>query len=60
MSRWRINLGIGPIRYTRPIGRPTDQPKPKRTLLGALVTLLVTLAAIWLCCTGVVWWANRP
>lgn len=49
MSNWRINLGLGPVRYTRPIG---GQPKRKKSALGAIVVLLVVGVAMYLCCWG--------
>ncbi|MFI6329845.1 hypothetical protein ACIBBG_16280 [Micromonospora chersina] len=65
MSNWRINLGVGPLRYVRAVG---GRKKPaaagdqqKMTPLGCLITLVVTVGVIYLCCWGgVAWVGSQP
>lgn len=61
MSNWRINLGLGPIRYVRSLGRAKrpGQPRRRRTGLGVLIAVVVTLGLIWLTCTGLAAWYNH-
>lgn len=59
MSNWRINLGIGPLRYTRSINKPKSKPDDKKPgCLGAIITLVVVIVLVYLCCTGIVACAN--
>lgn len=62
MSNWRINFGLGPLRYTRAVGGKRRKPEgqeQKMTPLGCLITLVVVAGLVYLCCTGGVWWMNR-
>ncbi|MCT2277981.1 hypothetical protein M3G91_10125 [Micromonospora chalcea] len=55
MSNWRINFGVGPLRYVRALGsnkKPASGEQQKMSPLGCLITLVVVVAAVWLCCTG--------
>lgn len=61
MSNWRINFGLGPLRYTRRISgsqRRKAGPEQKMTPLGCLITLVVTVGVIYLCCWGGGAWLN--
>ncbi|SCF06765.1 hypothetical protein GA0070564_10327 [Micromonospora mirobrigensis] len=57
MSNWRWNFGVGPLRYSRPIKGP-KKPGQKATPIGVIVTLVVTLGLMYLCCWGGVAWMN--
>ncbi len=46
MSRWRINLGVGPVRYSQPIGG--SKPRRPRRAWGTVLAVLVTLGLVYL------------
>ncbi|SIR65318.1 hypothetical protein [Micromonospora avicenniae] len=57
MSNWRINFGMGPVRYSRQINAPKPKPEQKpMTVKGCLITLVVTVVLVYLCCWGGVAW----
>ncbi|WP_409074073.1 hypothetical protein [Micromonospora chalcea] len=61
MSNWRINFGIGPVRYTRQINRPKklqQKPDQKMTAKGCLIALVVVAGLVYLCCWGGVAFMN--
>lgn len=60
MSNWRINLGVGPLRYVRALGRRkgSDPERKGMTPLGCLITLVVVVGVVYLCCWGGVAWMN--
>lgn len=59
MSNWRINLGVGPLRYTRSINKPKPKPDDKKPgCLGAIITLVVVVGLVYLCCWGGVAFMN--
>lgn len=66
MSNWRISFGVGPLRYIRRVAgnkrpRKADGQEQKMTPLGCLITLVVTLGVIYLCCWGgVAWVGSQP
>ncbi|MEV0156883.1 hypothetical protein AB0H57_24570 [Micromonospora sp. NPDC050686] len=57
MSNWRWNIGIGPVRYSKPITAP--KTSKKASPLGTVVALVVTLGLMYLCCWGGVWYLGR-
>lgn len=62
MSNFRWNVGLGPIRYSRQIGRPRKEQEPEVKKGGCLtlaITVVVTLALIYGCCTGAVWYVGN-
>lgn len=61
MSNWRINFGIGPIRYSKQLKQPKAlKPKPDQqmTAKGCLITLVVVVVLVYLCCWGSAAWYN--
>lgn len=61
MSNWRISFGLGPMRYIRRLGASQQRkagPEQKTTPLGCLITVVVTVGLIYLCCWGGVAWLN--
>ncbi|MBQ1042372.1 hypothetical protein KBX03_07620 [Micromonospora sp. C72] len=58
MSNWRINIGAGPLRYSRALNAPKAKNGKKPGCLGSIITLVVVLVFVYLCCWGGVAWVG--
>lgn len=59
VSNWRINVGVGPLRYVRALGGGKAKSERQGTSpLGCLVSVVVVVGLVYLCCWGGVAWMN--
>jgi len=64
VSNWRINFGLGPLRYNRALKRQRStqsQQGEQRKMrpLGVIIAIVLALVLVYLCCWGGVAYLSR-